>query len=123
VDVPAVNLLDLSQPPPSETSQIVAARVTKSRELQKIRYQEFGGATPIRTNAEADGTLLEKVTAPDGEGRQLLLEAAVRMRLSPSFAVRSNAGGFGGWWNSFQNSYCRSASLPSNCAWKEFSCG
>ncbi|MBT4701601.1 MAG: YifB family Mg chelatase-like AAA ATPase [Rhodospirillaceae bacterium] len=82
VDVPAVNPLDLSQPPPSEPSESVATRVTNARALQKDRYREFGGEKPIRTNAEADGALLEKVAAPDDEGRRLLLEAADRMRLS-----------------------------------------
>ena len=58
------------------------SRVTNARALQKDRYREFGGEKPIRTNAEADGALLEKVAAPDDEGRRLLLEAADRMRLS-----------------------------------------
>jgi magnesium chelatase family protein len=36
----------------------------------------------IRTNAEADGELLEKVAAPDQPGRDLLTEAVDRFRLS-----------------------------------------
>ena len=36
----------------------------------------------IRTNAEADGELLEQVAAPDAEGRKLLTEAAERFKLS-----------------------------------------
>jgi magnesium chelatase family protein len=82
VDVPAVNLLDLSQPPPSEPSKSVAARVAKARALEKDRYQEFSDGKPLRTNAAADGALLEKVAAPDSEGRRLRFEAADRMRLS-----------------------------------------
>jgi magnesium chelatase family protein len=39
-----------------------------------------GGA--IRTNAEADGALLEKVATPDDPGRALLTEAVDRFRLS-----------------------------------------
>ena len=41
-----------------------------------------GPRSPIASNAEADGTLLEEVAAPDAEGRRLLTEAAERMRLS-----------------------------------------
>jgi len=36
----------------------------------------------VRTNAEADGTLLEEIAVPDTDGRTLLTEAAERMRLS-----------------------------------------
>ena len=36
----------------------------------------------IRTNAEADGALLERVATPDTPGRTLLTEAAERMKLS-----------------------------------------
>jgi magnesium chelatase family protein len=36
----------------------------------------------IRTNAEADGQLLDQVATPDADGRKLLLDAAERLRLS-----------------------------------------
>lgn len=36
----------------------------------------------MRTNAEADGELLESVAAPDAAGRQLLTDAATRMKLT-----------------------------------------
>lgn len=82
VEVPAVSATDLSLPPPAEGSGQVAARVAKARAVQKARYAEAGATTPIRTNAEADGALLESVAAPDAEGRDLLTEAATRMKLS-----------------------------------------
>lgn len=78
VEVPAVNPADLSLPPPAEGSAEVAVRVAAARALQAERYQ---GQT-IRTNAEADGELLERIAAPDPAGRTLLTEAAERMRLS-----------------------------------------
>jgi magnesium chelatase family protein len=81
VEVGAVSASDLSLPPPSEGSAEVAARVARARAVQKARYAGAGGA-PIRTNAEADGALLERVAAPDAEGRALLTEAAARMKLS-----------------------------------------
>ena len=36
----------------------------------------------MRTNAEADGTLLERIAAPDEPGRALLTQAAERLKLT-----------------------------------------
>lgn len=77
VDVPAVDPLDLSAPPPRETSREVASRVAQARAVQTARYA--GAAT---CNAEADGDLLERAAAPDADGRTLLTQAAERMKLS-----------------------------------------
>ena len=82
VDVPAVRPADLSLPPPAESSADIAARVTAARDRQRARYADAGTETPIRTNAEADGRLLERVAAPDPEGRRLLTEAAERLRIT-----------------------------------------
>ena len=57
----------------------VPAVSAAARTLQKQRYTHH---PLVRTNAEADGTLLEEAAAPDGAGRALLGEAAERMRLS-----------------------------------------
>src|SRR3546814_5531525 len=65
-------------PPPAEGSAEVAARVADARARQTMRYNGNG----VRTNAEVDGDLLEKVAGPDGPGRQLLAQAAEAMRLS-----------------------------------------
>jgi magnesium chelatase family protein len=78
VEVAAVAAADLALPPPAEGSAEVAARVAAAREIQTRRYADHG----IRTNAEADGTLLEKVATPDEPGRRLLAQAAETMRLS-----------------------------------------
>jgi magnesium chelatase family protein len=78
VDVPAVSPADLNLPPPREGSTEVARRVAAAREIQAKRYAAHG----VRTNAEADGQLLEQVATPDGEGRGLLVEAAGRFKLS-----------------------------------------
>ncbi|MGE5506266.1 MAG: YifB family Mg chelatase-like AAA ATPase [Actinomycetota bacterium] len=78
VEVPAVSPADLSLPPPAEGSAEVAARVAAARAVQADRY----AGTVVRTNAEADGELLEQVASPDAPGRALLAEAAERMRLS-----------------------------------------
>jgi magnesium chelatase family protein len=78
VDVQPVSAADLVLPPPAEGSVEVAARVKAARDIQTDRYAPHG----IRTNAEADGKLLEAVAAPDEAGRKLLHQAAEAMRLT-----------------------------------------
>jgi magnesium chelatase family protein len=78
VEVQAVAAADLVLPPPSEGSAEVAARVAAARNVQTARYQAHG----VRTNAEADGALLDDVATPDEPGRRLLAQAAEAMRLT-----------------------------------------
>lgn len=80
IDVPAVLASDLSLPPPRETSVDVAARVARAREIQRQRFEAAG--LSIRTNAEAEGVLLDDMAEPDAEGRRLLVEASDKMKLS-----------------------------------------
>ena len=78
VEVPAVAASDLALPPPAEGSAEVARRVAAARAAQTARYEGQGA----RTNAEADGKLLEAVATPDAPGQALLAQAAEAMRLS-----------------------------------------
>ena len=78
VEVAGVSAQDLELPPPAEGSADVAARVARAREAQRTRYNGNG----IRTNAEAEGELLDSVAKPDATGQKLLTEAAGRMRLT-----------------------------------------
>ncbi|QIK77652.1 YifB family Mg chelatase-like AAA ATPase [Sphingomonas piscis] len=78
VDVQEVSAADLTLPPPAEGSAEVAGRVAAARRTQTNRFSGTG----VRTNAEADGDLLEKVATPDEPGRKLLHDAASAMRLS-----------------------------------------
>jgi len=78
VEVPAVAASDLALPPPAEGSAEVARRVAAARAAQTARYEGEGA----RTNAEADGKLLEAVATPDAPGQALLAQAAEAMRLS-----------------------------------------
>ena len=82
IDVPAVKASDLSLPPPAEGSAAVAARVAAARARQQARFARLPEDRRIRTNAEADGALLEEIAAPAPEGRKLLNDAAERLRLS-----------------------------------------
>jgi magnesium chelatase family protein len=78
VEVPGVSAADLTLPPPAEGSADVAQRVAAARQLQADRYDGCG----VRTNAEANGELLDDVATPDEPGRKLLADAAAAMRLS-----------------------------------------
>ena len=78
VEVAAVSAADLTLPPPAEGSAEVASRVAAARKVQAERYNGHGP----RTNAEADGELLDRVATPDEPGRKLLADASAAMRLS-----------------------------------------
>ena len=78
VDVAAVSAADLLLPPPVEGSAEVAARVAAARAIQRARY----AGTGVRTNAEADGDVLERVAPLDEPARALLAQAAASLRLS-----------------------------------------
>jgi magnesium chelatase family protein len=82
VDVPAVRPADLALPPPAEGSAEVAARIAAARDRQTVRYAALSPDRPVRTNAEADGELLDRVADPEPDGKRLLVEAAERLRLS-----------------------------------------
>ena len=78
VEVQGVSAADLTLPPPAEGSEQVASRVAAARTLQSRRFNGSG----VRTNAEADGELLDQIATPDDPGRKLLADAAAAMRLS-----------------------------------------
>jgi magnesium chelatase family protein len=78
VEVQSVSAADLVLPPPAEGSAEVGRRVMAARQVQARRYAEENA----RTNAEADGDLLEAVATPDDAGRTLLAQASEAMRLS-----------------------------------------
>ncbi len=82
VEVAAVNPMDLSLPPPAETSADIATRVHSARSIQRQRYADVDSPTPVRTNADADGKLLESVAAPDDAGRALLASAMEKLKLT-----------------------------------------
>ena len=82
IEVPTVAPGDLALTPPGEGSGAVALRVAAARARQAARYVSLPADRHIRTNAEADGTLLDEVASPEPAGRSLLLRAAERLRLS-----------------------------------------
>ncbi len=56
----------------------MARRVARARETQRLRYADAG----LRTNAEAEGELLDRIAKPDSAGQKLLIDAAERIRLT-----------------------------------------
>jgi len=78
VEVNGVSAQDLSLPPPAEGTAAVTARVERARAVQRARYEERG----IRTNAEAEGEILDGVATPESAGLRLLTGAAEAMRLT-----------------------------------------
>jgi len=81
IDVPPVTAADLLLPAPAEGSRDVAARVARARAIQAERYAALGLAG-VRTNARAQGPVLEQVARADAAGMTLLRDAADAMRLS-----------------------------------------
>lgn len=78
IEMAAVSAADLVLPAPAEGSAEVAARVASARAVQRARFAQDG----VRTNAEADGAVLDRITVMDEPARQLLAQAAEAMRLS-----------------------------------------
>ncbi len=69
VEVQGVSAADLTLPPPAEGSAEVSRRVAAARSIQTLRYNgngpSSGSGQVVRTNAEADGELLDAVATPD----------------------------------------------------------
>ena len=78
IDVAAVSASDLALPPPAEGSIDVAKRVAQARAIQRERLAPHH----LRTNAEAEGEVLDAIAKPDAAGAKLLTEAAERMQLT-----------------------------------------
>ncbi|MGA9411635.1 MAG: YifB family Mg chelatase-like AAA ATPase [Roseobacter sp.] len=79
VDVPPVSFTDLDLPRTGERSSAVAGRVAAAHDVQAARYEISGD---MRSNADAAGDVLEEVATPDPQGRDLLVRAAEKFRLS-----------------------------------------
>jgi len=78
VDVPPVSYTDLDLPTTGDSSAEVASRVAAARNVQINRFE----GTPLRCNADLNGSGLDDWAAPDAEGRSLLSRVADRFGLS-----------------------------------------
>ena len=81
LELAAVRAVDLSLPPPKESSLDVAKRVASARHIQAARFHELG-LEHLRTNAQADGEVLDAIAPLDSAGMALLRDAAEAMKLS-----------------------------------------
>ncbi len=79
VEVPPVAFTDLDLPDGGENSALVAARVADAHSLQQARFEGHEG---MRTNADAEGAVLEEIASPDGEGKEFLMKVAQKFGLS-----------------------------------------
>jgi len=79
VDVPPVSFTDLDLPRTGERSSAVAGRVAAAHDVQAARYEI---SDDMRSNADAAGDVLEEIATPDPQGRDLLVRAAEKFRLS-----------------------------------------
>lgn len=80
VDVPAVETMEMLAPASGESSASVAARVARARAAQTTRFARMNLAA--RTNAEVSGDALQQIVMLDAEGRRLLEDANIRLKLS-----------------------------------------
>ena len=80
IDVPEVKAHELTSPSDGETSATVAERVQRARDTQLIRYEDL--ALTVRTNAEADGEVLDQVASLDSLSLKLLSQATEKFKLS-----------------------------------------
>ncbi|MEM9724066.1 MAG: YifB family Mg chelatase-like AAA ATPase [Pseudomonadota bacterium] len=88
IEMPAVSVRDLSAPPAKEGSAEIADRVAAARRLQTARFEALAQtqegqlrATP-RTNAEADGPLLDAAAAASPEALGALVDIAEKLGLT-----------------------------------------
>jgi magnesium chelatase family protein len=81
IELSAVKASDLTLPPPKEKSADVAKRVAEARIIQRKRFTDRG-LDHLRTNAQADGSVLEDIAALDAAGTSLIRDAADAMNLS-----------------------------------------
>ena len=79
IDVPPVAYSDLDLPESGDSSPTVAARVLAAREIQTARFADHPG---VRVNADAEGSLLERIAMPEAAGKELLSRVAERFGLS-----------------------------------------
>ncbi len=77
VEVPAVSIGDLDKTN-AESSDSVAARVQRARDIQNDRFKD----EDITVNAHANGELLEKQMVMESKAKELMTKAATKMRLS-----------------------------------------
>ena len=91
IEVDPLLARDLALPPLREDSADISVRVAQARATQRNRFDALQLPT-LRSNAEADGEVLEQIAWPDAAGLTLLGDAADTMD-----SVRGDIKGFCRW--------------------------
>ncbi len=78
VDVPALPIQELAAAPTGETSASLKKNVEEARDRQNHRYKDH----PFETNARAEDKFLENLLQLTEEGREILIQASERFKLS-----------------------------------------
>ena len=79
LEVPPVSFTDLDLPPAGDDSATIAARVAQARDIQSDRYKL---AVNTRTNADANGPVLDDAAALGDLEKALLIKGAEQFGLS-----------------------------------------
>ena len=84
IDVPQINIFENNQNNNEHSSEEVRVNIYKAREIQKNRYSNEPGMKnkSSKTNARADGKVLEKYTELDPESQRILKIAVEKMDIS-----------------------------------------
>lgn len=82
IDVPEVGAADLIGNNPREKSADIASRVRQARVIQRNRFENMIPKIGSFTNSVADGDILNQIAEPDREGKDLLLQAMDKLKLS-----------------------------------------
>lgn len=80
VDVPAVSMADLQNAGNGDSSEQLAIRVLRAREIQSQRFMALG--TDITLNAHAQGAILESIITMSDDAQALLQRATENAKLS-----------------------------------------
>lgn len=72
------NYGDMLKATREECSSVIKERVQQARQIQQERYEGYG----ISSNAQIDGNLIVDYAIPVDEGKEMLVEAAQKFKLS-----------------------------------------
>lgn len=82
IDVPPVDIKELSEKRDGEKSHTVSSRVLKARKTQEDRYKNSSNNLPIRNNAQLSGENIETFAKADSKAKDLLTTAAEKLKFS-----------------------------------------
>ena len=85
IDVPPVNLMQLSQQSQSESSATILTRVINARNIQTSKFSEIHKTMPcikLRTNSDLRGSVIDRLIHPDKKALQLMQQAGEKMMLT-----------------------------------------